>query len=58
MAKYEEVVCPECGAEIPEGQIMAHAHSHWAGEPERIKYPEASARFMELFEAAKDRGEV
>jgi len=58
MAKKEGKICPECGVEIPAGQIRAHAYSHWAGEPERIKYPEANARFMELHEAAAEREEV
>jgi len=54
----KKVVCPECGQDIPDGQIGGHMLSHWGTCPEKIKYPEAHERFMFLYEAAKERGEV
>lgn len=54
----KKVICPECKEDVTEQSVIGHAVSHWGGEPERIKYPEAWERFKELYEAAKERGEV
>lgn len=51
-------ICPECGCDLGGMDVLAHAIDHWGGEPEKIKYPEAHARFMELYEIAQERGEV
>lgn len=54
----EKVVCPECKQDLKGQSVMGHALSHWGGEPELIKYPEAYERFHILYEIAKERGEV